>query len=261
MDKKDGIIFLIGLVFIIVVAVVIKPMATGESPDLSLPDIPSIPGIGSEPGTYQIQPPTPVPLGQIRIPHPSTVEGAGIGAAPSQVWDGSPIQLGIGDPATYGLRLEDDRLQARTPIDEGPTTPRLATYATFSAGTGDGLTSGTPLTTEVFAIPFPRWEIWYTLETSTNPGEKIAGSDERLIGMAAYPRFTITVMDASDPSRVVATISPTEGGIIDNRLWEDEKFDPRPWSKKILEGGRSYYLIVERRLIDSYEIEIKVPVE
>lgn len=260
MDKKDMIIFLIGIIFIIVVAVVIKPMATGESPDMSMPALPSIPGIGSEPGAAQIPPPTPVPLGQIRIPHPSTVEGAGIGAAPSQAWDGSPIQLGIGDPATYGLRQEDTRLQARTPIDEGPTTPPLATYATFSAGTGDGLTSGTPLTTEVFAIPFPRWEIWYTIETSVNPGADISVTDEHILGVVGYPRFTITVMDARDPNRVVATITPPGGPILDSSLWEGDN-DLRPWNKKILEGGRSYYLIIERRLIDSYEIEIKVPVE
>jgi hypothetical protein len=80
-----------------------------------------------------------------------------------------------------------------------------------------------------------------------------------LTGVVEYPRFTITVIDASDPNRVVATISPTGGGIIDSSLWDDDN-DPRPWKHKFLEGGRSYYMIVERRLIDSYEIEIKVPV-
>jgi hypothetical protein len=259
MDKKDGMIFLTGIFIIIIVALVIKPMATGESPDLSMPEIPSLPGTGDERAPTPAVPPTAVPLGQIRIPHPSTVDGAGIGSRPEQVWDGSPIQLGYVDPGTYHLTWDDTHLQASAPIDSGPRTPELATYATFRAGTGDGLTSGTPLTTEVFFIPFPRWELWYTVETSVDPADSGAVRDDMLSGVVGYPRFTITVMDAADPSRTVAIISPTDGGIIDSSLWDDDN-DPRPWKHKFFEGGRSYYMIVERRLIDSYAIEIKVPV-
>lgn len=259
MDKKDGMIFLTGIFIIIIVALVIKPMATGESPDLGIPEIPSLPGFGDEQAPAPTAPPTPVPLGQIRIPHPSTVEGAGIGDRPVQVWDGSPIQLGYVDPGTYHLTRDDTYLQANAPFDSGPRTPELATYATFSAGTGDGLTSGTPLTTEVFYIPFPRWEIWYTLETSVDPADSGTVSEGMISGVVGYPRFTITVMDAADPSRTVATISPTSGGILDSSLWEGDD-DPRPWKHKFYEGGRSYYMIIERRLIDSYEIDIKVPV-
>ncbi|KUL00298.1 MAG: hypothetical protein XE11_2494 [Methanomicrobiales archaeon 53_19] len=258
MDKKDGMIFLTGIFIIIIVALVIKPMATGESPDLSMPEIPSLPGTGDERAPTPAVPPTAVPLGQIRIPHPSTVDGAGIGSHPEQVWDGSPIQLGYVDPGIYHLTQEDTIIPARAPIDSGSHLPQLETYASFSAGTGDGLTSGTPLTTEIFFIPFPRWELWYTLETSVNPGADISVSEERINGAVGYPRFSITVMDADDPGRVVATISPSDGPI-DDSLWDDDN-DPRPWKHKFFEGGRSYYMIVERRLIDSYEIEIKVPV-
>ncbi len=258
MDKKDGMIFLTGIFIIIIVALVIKPMATGESPDLGIPEIPSLPGLGDGGAPAPTAPPTPVPLGQIRIPHPSTVEGAGIGDRPVQVWDGSPIQLGYVSPGTYHLTQEDTSIPARRPLEEGPRTPELATYASFSAGTGEGLTSGTPLTTEVFFIPFPRWELWYTLETSVDPKESGTVSDNMVTGVVGYPRFTITVMDAEDPSRVVATISPSDGPI-DDSLWEGDN-DPRPWKYKFFEGGRSYYMIVERRLIDSYEIDIRVPV-
>jgi len=259
MDKKDGMIFLTGIFIIIIVALVIKPMATGENPDLSMPEIPSIPGVGDERAPSPTASPTPVPLGQIRIPHPSTVEGAGIGDRPVQVWDGSPIQLGYVDPGTYHLTRDDTHLQARSPVDTGPQTPQLATYATFSAGTGDGITSGTPLTTEVFFIPFPRWELWYTVETSVDPADSGSVSEGMISGVVGYPRFSITVMDAADPGRVVATITPTGGGVLDKSLWEGDN-DPRPWKHKFFEGGRSYYMIVERRLISSYEIEIKVPV-
>ncbi len=184
MDKKDGMIFLTGIFIVIIVALVIKPMATGESPDLSIPEIPSLPGLGEDRAPAPTAPPTPVPLGQIRIPHPSTVEGVGIGDRPVQVWDGSPIQLGYVDPGTYHLTQEDTSIPARRPLEEGARTPELATYATFSAGIGDGTTSGTPLTTEVFFIPFPRWELWYTLETSVDPADSGTVSDDMLTGVS-----------------------------------------------------------------------------
>ncbi|MCP1661923.1 MAG: hypothetical protein D5R99_02785 [Methanocalculus sp. MSAO_Arc1] len=257
MDKKDLVFFLGGLVVLIIIAVVIQPMMTGESPDMGVPELPFI---GQQDREAPLPPPpTPVPLAQIRIPHPSTVEGGEIGDHPARVWDGSPIRLQHVDPATYHLTREDTHIPAHRPVDDPPPTADLATYATFGAGTGDGITSGTPLTTEVFTIPFPRWELWYTLETSVDPADTGSVDGDRITGIVGYPRFTITVIDADDPGRVVATLSPAHG-IIDSSLW-DGGSDPRPWKHKFFEGGRSYYMIVERRLVDSYEIEIKVPVQ
>ncbi|MDO8840752.1 MAG: hypothetical protein Q7J09_07395 [Methanocalculus sp.] len=241
MDKKDGITFLIGIVFVIIVAVVIKPMATGESPDLS---IPAIPGMGSpERTTPPTSVPGAVPLGQITIPHPSTVEGSGIGDSPTQVWDGKPIELGYVDPATYKLTQEEGGITSRRPVESGEGMTTLETYAIF-----EGKFSGT---SQIFSIPFPRWELWYSITPSVRP---IAEGASQAVG---YPQFSITVMDAQDPGRKVGTLSP--GGIIDDRGWSEN--DPRPWKQKFYEGGRSYYLVIDSRLIESYTIEIKVPMQ
>lgn len=241
MDRKDGMTFLIGIIFVLIVAVVIKPMATGESPDLS---IPAIPGAGSpERSTTPASAPAAVPLGQITIPHPSTAEGGGVSGSPAQIWDGRPIELGYVDPATYRLTQEDTGISARRPVESGEGTTTLETYATF-----EGKFSGT---SEIFSIPFPRWELWYTITPSVRP---IAEGTSQAVG---YPQFSITVMDAQDPSRKVGTLSP--GGIIDDRSWSEN--DPRPWKQKFFEGGRSYYLVIDSRLIESYTIEIKVPVQ
>ena len=240
MDRKDGMTFLVGIIFVIIVAVVIKPMATGESPDLSIPEIP---GVSSQERVAAATPaPAAVPLGQITIPHPSTGEGDGVGEGPEQVWDGTPIELGYVDPATYKLTQEDTGIPARQPVESEQGTT-LETYATF-----EGKYSGT---SEIFSVPFPRWELWYTITPSVQP---IAKGEVQSVG---YPQFSIKVMDAQDPSRIVGAMSP--GGIIDDRVWETN--DPRPWKQKFFEGGRSYYLIIDSRLIESYKIEIKVPVQ
>jgi len=240
MDKQDIMTFIGGLVFVVIIAVVINPMVTGESPDLS---IPPMPGVGERgPQAVATPQPTAVPLGLITIPHPSTMQAGSTGGAMGQVWDGQPVQLGYVDPGTYHLTQPDGSIPARRPIESDPGAVGLETFATI-----EGQWSGT---SQVFHIPFPRWELWYTVNPSMHP----TGTAQSV----GYPRFTIMVMDAEDPNRVVRTISPTGGGIIDERLWSNN--DPRPWKERFLEGGRSYYLIIESRLIDSYTIDVRVPV-
>lgn len=240
MDRQDVMTFIGGLVFVVIIAVVINPMVTGESPDLSMP---SIPGAGERvPQGMATPPPTAVPLGQITIPHPSTIQPGSTGGAMAQVWDGQPIRLGYVDPGTYHLTRPDGSIPARRPIETDDREMILETFATI-----EGQWSGA---SQVFQIPFPRWELWYTIDPSVLP----TGSGQSV----GYPRFIITVMDADDPNRVVRTIDPAGGGIIDERLWSGN--DPRPWKESFLEGGRSYYLIIETRLISSYRIDIKVPV-
>ena len=90
-------------------------------------------------------------------------------------------------------------------------------------------------------------------------------------------------MDASDPNRIVRTISPPGG--IDLDLWlgkrksvtnpqetlqkgqkatvsSDTKYDdPRPWTEKFYEGQRGYYFIIKTQSIASYSLDIKVPTQ
>ena len=88
-------------------------------------------------------------------------------------------------------------------------------------------------------------------------------------------------MDASNPNRIVRTISPPGG--IDPDLWEGitqatpavsqtpvkyaaiqptptpSSTDPRPWLEKFFEGQRGYYFIINSQYINSYTLRILIP--
>lgn len=162
-------------------------------------------------------------------------------------------------------------------------------YATIS-----GQYSGT---TQIINIPFPYWELSYTIDPMIGPesGPSIVsmaitptlGSSYSHSGIqgsysAVTPQFSIQVMDASDPNRIVRTISPPGG--INPDLWEgitqatpvatsttpkrygeiaptptSPTTDPRPWLEKFFEGQRGYYFIINSQYINSYTIKILIP--
>jgi hypothetical protein len=89
-------------------------------------------------------------------------------------------------------------------------------------------------------------------------------------------------MDATDPNRIVRSISPPGG--IDPDLWNGvaqqtpavtsttptkytevaatltpSTTDPRPWTEKFFEGQRGYYFIINSQYINSYTIKILIP--
>jgi len=135
-------------------------------------------------------------------------------------------------------------------------------------------------------IPFPYWEIWYTvdpagpmggkgqtLSSSTVTGPKTSGApgsgSSRTFIQGSFavsnPQFTLTVMDGNDPNRIVRTITPPGG--LDSSLWVakvDEhgnvlSTDPRPWIEKFFEGQKNYFFIVNAHALRSYSIQIRVP--
>jgi hypothetical protein len=145
-------------------------------------------------------------------------------------------------------------------------------------------------TTQTINIPFPYWELWYTvdpfedmggkeqsLSTSTVTGPKQSG--EKSIGSASViqgsfsvikPAFSIQVMDAHDPNRIVRTITPPGG--LDKALWTGITVegdysgtatidDPRPWKEKFFEGRNDYFFIINTHAINSFGIDIRVPTE
>ena len=144
-------------------------------------------------------------------------------------------------------------------------------------------------TTQVIRIPFPYWECVYTVDRlpKQNPlplkhpdeGFRVAYSGVQGSYSGATPDFTITVMDAEDPNRIVRTITPPGG--IDINLWKGVKgsinpastakagrittsadtpvTDPRPWTEKFYEGQRSYYFIINAQMLNSYSIDIRIP--
>jgi hypothetical protein len=163
----------------------------------------------------------------------------------------------------------------------------MVTFATISGKYGG--------TTQTIHVPFPYWELSYTIDPETGPmaGQTAfttevtptlgqGGSYSGIQGSYAsvMPVFTIQVMDATDPNRIVKTISPPGG--IDPNLWAGvtqttpevtraSKYmtivptatisftDPRPWTVKFFEGHRNYFFIINTRYIDSYKIDLRVP--
>ena len=85
------------------------------------------------------------------------------------------------------------------------------------------------------SIPFPYWELWYTVE----PAGKMGGKDQKLGTSTVHgaggsgvshsvmqgsfsvitPVFTLQVMDADDPNRIVRTVTPPGG--LDSTLWTE----------------------------------------
>jgi len=243
MEKRDLVIVIAALAIVIVMALVIKPAITGEPPDLSIP----IPGVEPTPtpgpslpdwAENYNAPPTEVPsMG------PST---------PQPTWSGQSQTLGIVGP---GATPEPTRSHSRLPEDTTPIPENLLIYATIEGNYG-GMT-------ENLSMPFPYWEIHYTVE----PWERFAGvTESRAGGIASsmgtevFPSFSIEVRDAADPDRIIRTIEPAGG--LDPELWDrGANYDPRPWVEKFYEGTTrgDYYFVINTHMIRTYHIEILVP--
>lgn len=239
MEKRDLIILLVALAAIVIVAVVVKPIMTGQPPDLSLP---SIPGLTPEPEvTATTSPQTPL-VTLVRTPSPKPT--------PSPTWSGKSTDLGY----VSKISAEETPSFTRFP-DETPGPEKMLTYASIKSW-GGGVT-------QTISMPFPYWELHYSVDPweTTYVGEtesKEAGPAGFVYG-EIHPRFSIEVRDASDKS-LVREIQPTGG--LDKELWEEEEEnDPRPWVEKFYESTskRSYYFVIHTHMINSYTMEIKVP--
>ncbi|OPX72359.1 MAG: hypothetical protein A4E40_00887 [Methanoregulaceae archaeon PtaU1.Bin059] len=225
---------------VVVMAVVVKPVLTGNPPDLSLP---SLPGFTPEP--------TPAPQGHQAAPTQATPRlTVSKTPTPTPTWSGTSKSLGYVAVETPLTTPTFTRLPEETPVSE-----RLLTYATIQA-VGGG-------TTQTISMPFPYWELHYTVDPwkTTFVGttsSKMAGQAD-FFAAEVFPSFSIEVRDAADHS-LVRKIEPRGG--LDATLWEKEKdSDPRPWVEKFYEGTttRSYYFVVHTHMVYSYKMEVKVP--
>lgn len=274
MEKQDVLYGLLALGIILVVALVIKPMATGQAIDIGLPttappetptpEIPQTPYIPITPPAT----PTTVPITAVPTP------------TPQPTWDPGMSSIGFVDPARYGVSL-NQTLPGGTRFENVPLDTSLTSLATIT-GTYSG-------TSQTIYMPFPYWELWYsvepsgslagkdqTLSTSTVTGPKLSGlkgsGSSHTVIEGSYsvtiPQFTVQVMDGDDPNRIVRTISPPGG--IDKDLWTEKTVtsdddqevtipDPRPWKEKFFEGERNYFFIINAQSLDSYTIEFRVP--
>lgn len=233
-------ILLVVLGVVVVMAVVVKPILTGKSPDLTLPFLPgSSPGPTSPPPEYQ------------EVATPSTPEKpASKAPTPTPTWSGTSQSLGYVSLQSPASTPTFTRLPEETPVPE-----RLLTYASIESKGGG--------TTQTISMPFPYWELHYTVDpwktTFFGETESKAAGIASFTASEVFPSFSIEVKDAADHS-LVRRIEPRGG--LDAELWEKEKEnDPRPWVEKFYEGTttRSYYFVVHTHMVYSYRMEVKVP--
>lgn len=162
--KQDFIYVVLGIVVVLVLALIIKPAATGEpsglwgagepEPTITPAWTPTIPSVTAVPT------PTPVPT-----------------------WDGKPRPVKFVDPGVYQVPAGESRLNMTVPPPGTVNAPGITRWVTYA--TIDGQWSGT---TGIVRIPFPIWRLDYSDITTSN--------DE-------IPLFNCQVMDAEDPNRFV----------------------------------------------------------
>jgi hypothetical protein len=276
MDKKDITYIIAAFCIILIIAFVIKPLATGQPVNTGIPVATTTGSVISETplviysNVTSIITTTPTPL-----PSPTT-------------WNQMSQTVGFVNPDTYHLSSNSSVPQG-TRINATPPDTKRTVYATIS-----GKYSGT---TQIVNIPFPYWELSYTIDPTIGPmsGPSIVsqqitptlGNDASHSGISGSygsvtPVFSIQVMDATDPNRIVRSITPPGG--IDPNLWKGitpttpavtsttrpkyavtaatptlGNIDPRPWTEKFYEGQRSYYFIINSQYINSYTLNILVP--
>jgi hypothetical protein len=251
MDTK-AVMYAIGaLVLILIVALVIKPLMTGQPLNIGLP-------VAA----------TPLPTIPVTTPNSGDIKYGVITATttptptPVPTWDRNVTKVGFVNPSSYGISLNQSYPNGTRIDSVGRNTSRVL-FANVS-----GQYSAT---TQVMRIPFPYWELWYSAE----PAGKMGGKDQKLGSLivngspgvshsfvqGSYsiitPRFTLQVMDADDPNRIVRTITPPGG--LDSTLWTES--DPRPWKEKFFEGQKNYFFIITTQALSSYTFEIRVPAD
>lgn len=272
MDKKAVMYVVAALAIILVVALVIKPMMTKQPVN----DTTSLSAAALPPGTNANSTMSSVNSSAVNT---TTLTGKP-SLKPTPKRNLSVQSIGFVDPSAYHITM-DNPIPNGTHFDQIPVNTSRTTIAKIS-----GQFSGV---TQVIEIPYPYWELVYTIQPSTAPvpgitqvtpteGEGVSSSGVSGSYSTSSPVFTIQVMDANDPNRIVRTISPPGG--IDLNLWLGKKNvvtnpqdnsvssttpsnvpynDPRPWTEKFFEGERSYYFVITAHSLDSYTIQIQVP--
>lgn len=271
MDKKDIMYMAGALCIVLIVALVIKPVVTGHPVNTGIPVAPT---------PQPVKPVTTRDPGETGIPVTTVITTPIPTPTPVPTWDSNVKKVDFVDPLSYGISMNQS-LPGGTRIDNVLVDTNMTTFATLS-----GQYSGT---SQIINVPFPYWEIWYEVEPAGAMGGKgmtlgsssVAGpkqSGVKGIGSAQViqgsysvtnPAFTLQVMDADDPNRIVRTITPPGG--LDKDLWSGKSVtgdysdattiieDPRPWKEKFFEGQKKYYFIINAHSLTSYSLELRVP--
>ena len=284
MEKEDYQWIILALGLLLVIGLIIKPVVTHTEPNFGLPALPALPSSLQ----FPIPPPdmttppqivvTTQPVTTVPTPAPPPTTPPPTTAAPNPTtglaWNGSAQTVGFIDPSTYNVSLTTfvPRHSDYIPQFSNQSTQtsyRTVNYTSILKSPITGKWSGT---TQLIDIPFPYWEIWYTVTPTTSGLSKQSEGTGRYViqpvqgeGASAsgfsgsysttVPFFSIDVIDADNPSRFIKTITPP--GTLDPSLWTTN--DPRPWKEKIFEGRNSYYLVITAKYLNSYSVDIKVP--
>jgi hypothetical protein len=283
MEKEDYQWIILALGILLVIGLIIKPVITHKEPNFGLPPLPKLPPLMvPTPQSMATTPPVtvvttqPVTAVPAPTPPPTTppVTTPVPGSTTGLIWNGSQQTVGFVDPGKYNVSLDTFVPRHSEYIPQfsnqsTQTTYRTINYTSIMKSPITGKWSGT---TQVIDIPFPYWEIWYTVTPTTSglskqgessgsyviqssQGEGVSASGFSGSYSTTIPFFSIDVIDADNPSRFVKTITPP--GTLDPELWTNN--DPRPWKEKIFEGNKGYYLVITAHYLNSYSVDIKVP--
>jgi hypothetical protein len=222
MEKQDILVVTLAILAFAVLALLIRPMITGQSIGMHTGGATT----GGGPGS-QVTPSIPAsPVTTVTVPPrkgTSTTPTPTPAATPA--WNGSVKSVGfIGQP------------EGQVTLPPSPTIPQPAVQ-NRSLVTYARITNQWPGTTENLYIPAPWWVLEYTADPLALPPN-------------AYPLLIIQVFDAQDPNRVV--LPPIRQTIYETPPEE-------PWSQKLFEGKRTYYFKIDTSFIRSYTITVKIP--
>jgi len=258
MEKRDVIMVVVGLAIVLVAAFVVKPMLTGKPVDMSIPV--AIPGIATP-----TQLPTPVATVDVQYErYKASQNKAPVTAVPTKTptpvpsWTGQSKGLGFVDPARYSLT------PTQTPIPHSGVALQTSEFESKPMKIYATIQGKDPGATEPISMPFPYWELRYTVdpyETSfIGTASSKAGGVAGLTATEVFPSFSIQVMDADQPNRTIRTVTPPGG--LDAALWKKgTQYDPRPWVEKFYEGieNHNYFFVITPDNIHSYRVDVMVP--
>lgn len=191
-------------------------------------------GDGAQSGPTPTVTPAPPPQGGSGAPQP-------VPTPPGQ-WDGKePYEVKFVDPATYHITptVTPTITMVKQPNDLQVETRKMKDYATISSTKVEKV-----MTTEVYHIPFPYWEIHYTADAK----------------IKEYARFEVEVRDAEDPNRLVAEIDLKRADFMTPKNSTAEE-TANSGTILLREGFRDYYFVISTESIRSFSVVVRAPAQ
>jgi hypothetical protein len=205
MNKGDYLVIIAAFIIVLLMAVVVKPLLTGEE----------VVFLPKSPEPVIMQP------GQTGIVQPEITMPVPVQTTPEMTVPPTPSVTEIGPTVT---KTPEGSMWQPNPDMPMPSI-QMVPYAT--------LTSKYNGKTGTFLMPYPYWEIQYTV-----------------IPLGENPVFVLDVMEEGvQKDRLVRTITWRPGT------------EPDPKEGRFFEGGRYYYFVITAEELQEYTITISVPLK